>query len=71
MHGQQNVKKITLYCDIVNFLEECKNYPRYWEHFQPDDEKHLVRSTVEEILLKITGITRDKTGHKKSTNIHK
>lgn len=53
------------------FLEECKNYSRYWEHFQPDDKEQLVRSTVEEVLLKITSIIRDKTGRKESTTIHK
>jgi len=57
--------------DIVNFLEECKNDSRYWEHFQPDDKEQLVRSTVEEVLLKITSITHDKTGRKESTTIHK
>jgi hypothetical protein len=48
-------------------LEECKNYPRLLEHFQPDDKEHLDRSTVEKALLKITGITHDRIGHKKST----
>jgi hypothetical protein len=41
------------------------------ETFQPDDKEHLVRNRVEEVLLKITGITHDKTGHKKSTTTHK
>jgi hypothetical protein len=50
----------TLRGDIVHYLEECKNYPRLWEHFQPDDKEHVVWSTVDEVLLKITGITQDK-----------